>query len=326
MEISPDSQALLLLGSRLGLPKDSALKPLTLREWNPLARKLHAHSLRPADLLGQSASEINAMVKLPDERSQRLETLLARGGVLAIELERLKSLGIWAWTRADKEYPSKYRQRLKDSAPMILFGAGDKYLPGQPGLAMVGSRNVDENGEEAAETIGNICGHAGLVVYSGGARGVDKLSMKAALGGRGNSVGILAHSLEKAIRAPEYRKALANGDLTLLTPYTPNAGFSAGAAMGRNKLIYTLADYALVIASDYQKGGTWTGASEALKKKWLPVFVLDNNQAPEGNRKLLEKGAFSFPYPLPQEQSEIRSWLENRVVDFVQPEEQLQLL
>lgn len=29
--------------------------------------------------------------------------------------------------------------------------------------------------------------------------------------------------------------------------------------MGRNKLIYTLADYALVIASDAETGGTWAG-------------------------------------------------------------------
>jgi predicted Rossmann fold nucleotide-binding protein DprA/Smf involved in DNA uptake len=53
--------------------------------------------------------------------------------------------------------------------------------------------------------------------------------------------------------------------LCLVTPFSPNAGFSIGAAMGRNRLIYCLADYAIVVASDAESGGTWAGATEALK-------------------------------------------------------------
>jgi predicted Rossmann fold nucleotide-binding protein DprA/Smf involved in DNA uptake len=35
--------------------------------------------------------------------------------------------------------------------------------------------------------------------------------------------------------------------------------------MGRNKLIYGLADFGVVVSSDYKTGGTWSGAVEALK-------------------------------------------------------------
>ena len=76
-----------------------------------------------------------------------------------------------------------------------------------------------------------------------------------------------------AIRLPEIRHALERGDLCLVTPYSPNAGFSVGAAMGRNRLIYCLADYAIVVASDAEKGGTWAGATEALKNGWVPNVV-----------------------------------------------------
>jgi hypothetical protein len=38
--LSLDSQVLLLLCSHVGLRKDSELAPLTLREWNALARKI----------------------------------------------------------------------------------------------------------------------------------------------------------------------------------------------------------------------------------------------------------------------------------------------
>ncbi|MCK4451126.1 MAG: DNA-processing protein DprA, partial [Anaerolineae bacterium] len=71
--------------------------------------------------------------------------LLGRGGGLAIELERLESLGIWVVTRADAHYPRRLKQRLKHAAPAILFGAGEQALLGQPGLAVVGSRNVDDH-------------------------------------------------------------------------------------------------------------------------------------------------------------------------------------
>jgi predicted Rossmann fold nucleotide-binding protein DprA/Smf involved in DNA uptake len=59
--------------------------------------------------------------------------------------------------------------------------------------------------------------------------------------------------------------------------------------MGRNRLIYTLADYAIIVASDAETGGTWAGATEALKNNRLPVFVLEHEQMPDGNKLLLQK-------------------------------------
>ena len=40
MIISSDSQVMIMLCSHLGLPADPNPTPLTLRDWNPLARKL----------------------------------------------------------------------------------------------------------------------------------------------------------------------------------------------------------------------------------------------------------------------------------------------
>ncbi len=81
--------------------------------------------------------------------------------------------------------------------------------------------------------------------------------------------------------------------------------------MGRNKLIYTLADYAIVVASDAEKGGTWAGATEALRAKWIPVFVLDHPKMPQGNILLIKKGAFKFPHPFPENYLQLKAWLEN---------------
>jgi len=82
--------------------------------------------------------------------------------------------------------------------------------------------------------------------------------------------------------------------------------------MGRNKLIYTLADYAIVVASDAEKGGTWAGATEALKSKWLPVFVLDHPEMSKGNKMLIEKGGLKFPHPFPEHYQKLTNWLEEQ--------------
>lgn len=311
MIISTDSQAILSICSHLGLSSTSEYSPLSLKEWNVLARKIQSLSMRPGDVLNFDSDEIHQLLEVSSEEGERISFLLQRSGSLAIELERLESLGISVITRADNDYPIRYRLRLKESAPVILFYSGEKSLLGQPGIAIVGSRHLDDTGKECAEFVGNACGLSGLVLYSGGAKGVDSLSMNAALSARGTAVGILAENLENAIRTPENRTAISRGDLCLATPYSPSAPFSVGTAMGRNKLIYTLADYAIIVASDVEKGGTWAGATEALKAKWLPVFVLDHPKMPQGNVLLIKKGAIQFPHPFPENHLQLKTWLEN---------------
>jgi predicted Rossmann fold nucleotide-binding protein DprA/Smf involved in DNA uptake len=275
-----------------------------------LARKLQALSLRPADLLDLSQAELQTKFELSTEHATRVARLLERSGALAIVLERLNNLGIYALTRADKDYPEKYRSRLKDSAPAVLFYAGEKALPGQPGIAVVGSRHLDEAGQECAKFVGNACGLSGQVLYSGGARGVDTLSMEAALEARGTAVSVLADSLEKQVKVQ--KEALKRGDLCLVTPYNPNAGFSVGAAMGRNRLIYCLADYAIVVASDAETGGTWAGATETLKNNWVPVFALEHDRMPEENKLLLQRGALSFPHPFKKPPVKLVEWMKEQ--------------
>ena len=61
--------------------------------------------------------------------------------------------------------------------------------------------------------------------------------------------------------------------------------------MDRNKVIYALGDWALVVASDYRKGGTWAGAKEDLDAGWVPLLVRSSEDASRGLRGLIEMGA-----------------------------------
>jgi len=86
--------------------------------------------------------------------------------------------------------------------------------------------------------------------------------------------------------------------------------------MGRNRLIYTLADYAIVVASDAETGGTWAGATETLKNGWVPVFVLEHEQMPEGNKLLLQKGALAFPHPFKEPPVKLPEWLKEKAASL----------
>ncbi len=319
MTLSADSLTLMLLFSKLELDDDSP-KPLTLREWNPLAHILQASDLRPGELLGWDGAELQAHLALSKEQAERMAYLLSRKNELSDSLNRLESVGIRPLTRADADYPQRYRQRLKDFAPPILYYAGEKALLGQPGIAVVGSRHLDPPGQECAKFVGNACGVSGQVLYSGGAKGVDTISMESALEARGAAVAILADNLAKVVRG--YVPALKRGDLCLMTPYNPNAGFSVGAAMGRNRLIYSLADYAIVVASNAETGGTWAGATEALKNRWVPVFVLEHGEMPKGNNLLLQRGAISFPHPFKEPPLKLPDWLKENAINSTTRSEQ----
>src|SRR5439155_6990080 len=99
-------------------------------------------------------------------------------------------------------------------------------------------------GAAFAKAVGRKALAAGLKVVSGGARGTDRIAMDGAMEADGKAIGALADSLETTIRKSDVRDLLLDGRLVLLTPYAPTAGFSVGAAMGHNKLIYGLADFA----------------------------------------------------------------------------------
>ena len=136
------------------------------------------------------------------------------------------------------------------------------------------------------------------MVVSGGAKGVDQAAMVGALDEGGKACGVLADSLGRAVTSREYRNQILAGQLVLVSPYDPAAGFNVGHAMQRNKLIYALADVSLVVNADLGKGGTWAGAVEQLDKfRFVPVFVRSNGDASAGLDGLRKKGARLWPNP-----------------------------
>ena len=92
------------------------------------------------------------------------------------------------------------------------------------GLAVVGSRHVDDALIEFTKDIGRLAAQARRTLVSGGARGIDQAAMHGALEAGGKVAGVLADSLERAALNREHRNVLMDGQLVLISPYDPRPG------------------------------------------------------------------------------------------------------
>ena len=296
--LSPNGQAILLLTAPLiaghGNSSPDLLSP---GEYKRLAQHLRELKHQPSDLLSPDADELLRECQ-PIIDASRLQRLLGRGFLLSQVIERWQARAIWVVSRADPDYPRRLKLRLRDDSPAVLYGCGDMALLETGGLAVVGSRHVDDALIEYTMDVGRLAARAGRAIVSGGAKGIDHSAMRGALEAGGKVSGVLADSLERTAMNRDNRNLLLDGQLVLISPYDPSAGFNVGNAMQRNKLIYALADASLVVSSDFNKGGTWAGATEQLEKlRFVPVFIKSPNGSSEGLEALHRKGAQRWPNP-----------------------------
>lgn len=301
--LSLNSQAILLLTAPLVAGRgEPSPELLSLGEFNRLVRLLREKRKEPAELIGSDAEEIINHCALAFGR-ERLDQLLGRGFQLSQAVDRWNSCSIWITTRDEDNYPSRISDRLKEDAPPVFYGCGNIRLLESGGLAVVGSRQVDEQLISFTEQVGKLAATAKRTIISGGAKGIDRASMHGALQAGGKVIGVMADSLERAVLARDNREPLMDDQLVLISPYDPAAGFNVGHAMQRNKLIYALADAGLVVTSDFETGGTWAGAIEQLERlRYVPVFVGNSSNEGKGNSALLRRGG--LPWPNPQDAAE----------------------
>ncbi len=265
-------------------------RPLEPSEWTKLADKLIAQNLQPKDLLNLSDDDMKMYFDYGEEEADRLKKLFDRGGSLAFQLDKLSSMGIRIVTRADKEYPKQLKAKLKGKCPPLFYYAGNISLLEDKTVGFVGSRSVGEEDIAFTEkTVGKI-NQKGYGVVSGGAKGVDSAAAAASVLNGSFCVEYICDSLARRIRSSEVIAKIQNNQLLMLSIAVPSAGFNAGMAMQRNKYIYSQSVATVAVKSDYNKGGTWSGATDALKNKYCPVFCRSCRKY-TGNTELIKLGA-----------------------------------
>jgi len=265
-------------------------KPLEPKEWSELAGQLLANQLQPSDILNFSEEDFNRYFHYSFEQSARMQELIGRSGSISFEISRYENMGIDIVTRADSMYPKKVKKRLGNSCPPLFYSAGNLHLLDSDFVGYVGSRSISSDDMNfTIETVRKTV-EKGYGVVSGGAKGVDTTAEAEALRLGGSAVAFLSDSMQRKIKSPETIRAIQEGRLLLLSVVKPDAGFNSGVAMMRNRYIYAQSSGTVVIKSDYNKGGTWSGAVDNLRHEFCNTFCW-NHTGYNGNMALIKMGA-----------------------------------
>lgn len=286
--MNQNAEAIAILCSYLCV--GDGVKPLEPREWSKLTQWLLEHELEPKDLLKFSREDFLSKLHCTADQAERLLRLIDRSASLSFEISRYASIGIQLVTRADKDYPKRLKRKLKNSCPPIFYYAGNLELLNEPYVGYTGSRAIEKQDLEFTIQTVRKTVERGFGVVSGGARGVDTAAETEALLQGGQIVSYLSDSLMRRIKNKEILQGIQEGRAVLLSAVKPDAGFQAGLAMARNRMIYCQSSGTVVVRSDLNKGGTWSGAKECIKHQWSPVFCWSRPEY-SGNAALIEQGA-----------------------------------
>lgn len=151
--------------------------------------------------------------------------------------------------------------------PAVLYVRGSPAALRAPLVAIVGSRDCDSYGEAVAERLGRAMARAGVVVVSGGARGVDIAAQRGALVGGGRSIAVLAGGVDRLSPATSrpVLEAIAAGAGAVLSRHPPGTRPAKGMFLARNALIASLAQMVVVVAAGFRSGALNTA-------KWARAF------------------------------------------------------
>lgn len=206
-------------------------------------------------------------------------------------VEDLMSQGYDILPVTHEEYPKLLKKNLKFNAPTVIYTKGNKSLLQEGTIAIVGSRSANEKSLSFTENIARKAVADNKVVVSGFAKGVDRQALDSAVNANGKSIIVLPQGIMTfGSGFKQYLKHIIQGNVLVMSTFAPKAPWSVEFAMARNPIIYGMASEIFVAQSD-DKGGTWAGVLDGLRKN-RPIYVRypDNNEK-NANRLLIQKGA-----------------------------------
>ena len=209
----------------------------------------------------------------------------------AFLVEELLNQGYEIIPVTSKDYSPTLKANLKYNAPLILYVKGNKQILQEQSIAIVGSRNANDKSLQFTDNVAKKASSEFKVVVSGFAKGVDKQALDSAISYKGQSIIVLPQGITTfASGMKKYYKQIIEGDVLVLSTFHPKSPWSVELAMARNSIIYGLASEIYAAQSD-DKGGTWSGVCEGLKKGRRIYVRMPENGEKCANLTLINMGA-----------------------------------
>lgn len=194
-----------------------------------------------------------------------------------------------------EEYSQILKANLKRSyAPPLLYTKGNKNLLKERSIAIVGSRDASEPALKFTDTIALAASKEYKVIVSGFAKGVDKQALDSAIKYKGQSIIVLPQGIMTFSSGfKKYYSEILEGNVLVLSTYFPKAPWSVQLAMGRNPIIYGLAEE-IYVAESNDSGGTWSGVLDGLRKGRKIYIRIPEYEEKNANKLLIDKGGIGI--------------------------------
>lgn len=226
----------------------------------PVQARLLLQHFSPAELFRAKRSELQRIEGIGTERARAIQQF-RDFSLIEAELRFLENHQIQAIDYNDPRYP----QRLLHcyDPPVLLYYQGISSLNASRMLAIIGTRQPTEQGCYLTEQIVDELTKHDVVVVSGLAQGIDAIAHRQCLKNEGQTIGVLAHGLDRIY--PHHHRKLAEAMRTnggLLTEFRHRTDPDRYHFPARNRIVAGMTDATLVIESG-EKGGSLITASLA---------------------------------------------------------------
>ena len=209
-------------------------------------------------------------------------------------LEQSLSGNGWIVTPDDAVYPEPLREIYE--LPLVLYGRGDlPELQDRPVLAMVGTRKSTLYGRETGRAIARSVAAAGMIVFGGGAVGIDAACHMGALEAGGITIAVQGCGLD--VNYPRENAAMRSRILeqggALLSEYPAGSPPWPAHFPVRNRIMSGLAQGVCVVEAPAHSGSLITAArAREQGRDVMAVPGPAGMPAYAGCNRLIQKGAY----------------------------------
>lgn len=259
---------------------------------NDLIVKTFQEGLTIIDLFHLDRITLKSKYQLTDNEISAFEESKKELANNAFIVEDLFEQGYDIIPITSENYSSILKNNLKRAySPPLIYTKGNKQILKEKSIAIVGSRDASAAALEFTDNIALEASKNFKVVVSGFAKGVDKQALDSAIKYNGQSIIVLPQGIMTFDSGfKKYYKQIIDGNVIVISTFFPKAPWNIKLAMARNPIIYGLAEE-IFVAESSEKGGTWSGVMDGLRKE-RKIFVRKPERDEENaNMILIEKGA-----------------------------------
>ena len=254
------------------------------------ARLLLEHFGDAPKILAASKSALLRVRNIGDETAEAIsnwEKTIDLGG----ELKRISDFGCHVLIQSDEKYPAMLREIY--DPPLVLYVKGELAAKDKSAVAMVGSRSTTHYGIESARKLAYQLAYVGVIVVSGGARGIDTAAHQGALAAKGRTVAVLGTGIN-LIFPPEnvelFERIAENG--AVITQFPFNRPADKQSFPIRNRIVAGMTLGVVVVEADLHSGALITAnfATEYGRQVFAVPGRIDSPRS-KGCHDLIKKGA-----------------------------------